>query len=250
MQSQPLPLLRPDIFSDHAGVVAAFSTRRGGVSPAPYASLNLGGNTEDEPKRVEENRRRVLRRLGFESEEVALGGQVHGSAVRYAAEPGFYEATDGLVTDVGGLVLAIQVADCAAVLLADPEAKVIGACHAGWRGAVAGIAGAATEQMRTLGARPERILAYVSPCISVEHFEVGPEVAARFKPAHLRHPDGAPRPFVDLKAAVADQLEEAGLLPEHIEVSEGCTVSDTEAFFSYRAEGGVTGRMMGFIALR
>ena len=248
-QSEPAPL-RPELFRTLPGLVAGFSTRHGGVSRAPYAALNLGLSTDDLPERVQENRRRLFSSVGLSPDRLALAGQVHGAEIKTVDRPGLYRGYDGLVTQTPGLALCISAADCAAVLLADLEAGIVGACHSGWRGTVARIAERTVARMERLGAAPSRLYAYISPCISTEHFEVGEEVAAQFDPAHVyRFPDRE-KPYVDLKAAIAAQLEQAGVLPARIEVSPHCTFAQTEDFFSYRAEEGETGRMMGFIGLQ
>lgn len=244
-----LPLLRPAVFADLPGIVAAFSTRGGGVSASPFDSLNLGFSTGDDEAAVRENRRRLLDALGFKPDALATVGQVHGAHVATVTEPGHTDRHDGLVTDRRGLVLGVLVADCGAVLLADAEASVIGACHAGWRGAVGGIPIVTVEAMRKLGAEPERMRAYVSPCIGPEDFEVGTEVATQFDEPHvLRRPEKT-KPHVDLAGAIVTQLRKMGLRKKSIEV-EGCSTFDTARFFSYRAEGGTTGRMMGVIGMR
>lgn len=241
-----LELLRPDVFAGLEGYVAAFSTRQGGVSRPPFATLNLGLSTGDDPACVQENRRRVGHELGLFPDRWATAGQVHGAEVAIVREPGHVSGVDGLVTDRPGILLAVTVADCAAVLLADPEAGVVGAAHAGWRGAVSGILRRTVETMRRLGARPDRILAYVSPAIGTCHFEVGPEVAEHFPPPVV-HPGPQGRPHVDLKEALRRQLIALGLHSARIEVSPLCTADDPGRFFSFRAQKGQTGRMMGLI---
>ena len=179
---------------------------------------------------------------------VASVGQVHQAAVATVREPGHVPNHDGLVTDVRGLVLSVVAADCALVLLADVEAGVVGACHSGWRGTVAGIVGETVGAMVQLGARPERARAALGPCISAQAFEVGEEVAAEFDDAVvLRRPEW-PRPHVDLRADLVRQLAEAGV--REVEVNGACTVGDNDRFFSYRAESGTPGRMLGFVGLR
>lgn len=242
-------LLRPSVFDDLSSVVAAFSTRAGGVSQPPFDSLNLGFSTGDNEEAVRENRRRLLEAVGFAPDALATVGQVHGANVATVEGPGHTDRHDGLVTKCRGLVLGVPVADCGAVLLADAEAGVVGACHAGWRGAVAGIPAVTVEAMRKLGAEPERIRAYVGPCIGPDDFEVGPEVATQFDEAHVRTSSRTAKPHVDLCGAIVTQLLDTGLDRAHVEV-EGCSTFDTARFFSYRAEGGTTGRMMGLIGLR
>ncbi|NBB99981.1 MAG: peptidoglycan editing factor PgeF [Bacteroidetes bacterium] len=243
-------LLYPDLLHEAApGVAAAFTSRTGGVSKAPFASLNLSVSTGDDEAHVEENRRRALASLGFTPDAMAIAGQVHGIRVQAARAPGFFAATDALVTDTPGVLLSFTAADCAIVLLVDPEADAVGGCHAGWRGAAAGIVSETVQALAALGAQPPRLRAYISPCISVDHFEVGEEVAAQFDSAHVRRPPEAPRPFVDLKGALHHQLTAAGLPTDAIEVAPQCTFAATDTFFSHRAEHGDTGRMMAFIGM-
>ncbi len=244
-----LDLIRPAVFADLPGVVAGFSTRAGGVSKAPFDTLNLGLTTGDEEAAVRENRRRLLDALGFAPEDLATIGQVHGVSVTARTEAGHIKRTDGHVTNRRGIALGITVADCGAVLLADAEAHVAGACHAGWRGAVGGIPTMTVEAMRKLGAEPERMRAYVSPCIGPKDFEVGTEVARQFDEDHVLEREGWAKPHVDLPGAIVTQLLKTGIERAHIEV-EGASTFDTERFFSYRADGGATGRMMGVIGLR
>lgn len=179
---------------------------------------------------------------------VASVGQVHEARVASVTEAGHVPAHDGLVTDVPGLLLTVVAADCGLVLLADVEAGVGGACHSGWRGTVANIAGETVRAMGRLGAEPERMRAYVGPCISADAFEVGEEVAAHFPEAEVVRRESWLRPHVDLKAALQRQLAEAGVT--HVEVDAGCTVVDNGRFYSYRAEAGTAGRIVGFVGLR
>ena len=244
------PVLRPRIFADVPSVTAGVSTRHGGVSGPPYDTLNLGRHVGDDPSCVEENRRRFCASLDTDPAWLATAGQVHGSTVRVIDAPRHEPFCDGLVTTTPGLLLAIATADCAAVLLADPVNRVAAACHAGWRGAVARIAADTVTTMTDCGADPAQIRAHVSPCISLDAFEVGPEVAARFDEAVVHRRDDWPRPHVDLKAALRRQLADAGVTPDAIEVSERGTAQETDDFFSHSASGGTTGRMFGAVVLR
>lgn len=244
------PVLRPRIFADVPSVTAGVSTRHGGVSGPPYDTLNLGRHVGDDPSCVEENRRRFCASLDTDPAWLATAGQIHGATVRVIDAPRHEPFCDGIVTTTPNLLLSIATADCAAVLLADPHNRVAGACHAGWRGTAARIAARTVASMTEEGADPSRIRAHVGPCISVEVFEVGPEVAAQFDDAVVHRPDDTTNPHVDLKAALRRQLEAAGLHPDAIEVSDRCTMQETDDFFSYRASGGETGRMFGAIVLR
>lgn len=242
-----LSLLRPAVFAAAPGLVAACTTRHGGVSAPPYDTLNLALHVGDANDAVAANRRRLGDALGLGPERWVTADQVHGARVATVAAPGPVAATDGLVTRTPGLLLTIAVADCAAVLLADVEAGVVGACHAGWRGAVGGVVGATVRAMQALGAEAARLRAYVGPCIGPASFEVGPEVAARFGAAHVVRPAGAARPHVDLPGALRAQLRAAGLPEGAVETSGHDTMDEAGRFFSYRASGGTTGRMLGVI---
>ena len=178
---------------------------------------------------------------------VASVGQVHGAGVAVVRQGGHVAAHDALVTDVPGLLLTVLAADCALVLFADAEAGVVGACHSGWRGTVAEIAGATVAAMEHLGARAERIRAAIGPCISAEAFETGEEVAAQFPASSVVRRPEWPRPHVDLRTDLARQLAAAGV--GTAETVGGCTVGDAERFYSYRADNGRTGRMVGFVGL-
>ncbi len=241
--------IRPPVFQRARGIIAAFSTRAGGVSQGPWDSLNLGDSVGDAPDHVARNRMRFFLALGLDPSRVAFAGQVHGTTVRVVNEPGLFPECDGLVTSTNTLTLALQGADCAIVLLADPHAGVIGAAHAGWRGFLSGIVPSTVERMFTMGARPDRTVAYTSPCISVDHFEVGEEVAERFPPALVRRDPGRRKPHLDLKRGLRGQLLELGLRDPHIEIDPACTASRPEQFFSHRASIGLAGRHLGVISL-
>jgi len=226
-------MLRPAVFADLPALVAGFTTR-------DFAPPEEGA--------LDDARRRLGAAFGFPA--VASVGQVHGSDVATVREGGHTPAHDGLVTDRPGLLLTVVSADCALVLLADAEAGVVGACHSGWRGTVADVVGRTVAAMQRLGAEPARVRAYVGPCISAEAFEVGEEVAAQFAEGHVVRRPGWPRPHVDLKGAIAAQLRAAGVPEAQTEVDAACTASDTARFYSYRAEGGTPGRLIGFIGRR
>ncbi len=242
-------ILEPALFEDHPDIRGAFSTRVGGVSEGPYWSLNLGLSTGDEEANVLENRQRFCERLGITTDQLALAGQVHGSSVKQVDTPGLFPGVDGLVTTEQDIMLAITAADCAAVLMADDIAGVAGACHAGWRGVSGGVVVSTVRSMEHCGADVTQIKAYISPCITVDHFEVGPEVAEKFDEDVVVNWPDEQRPHVDLKAAIAKQLRLTGIVPENFEISPFCTYEDNDRFYSYRAQEGVCGRMLGVIGL-
>ncbi|HLR33376.1 MAG TPA: polyphenol oxidase family protein, partial [Fodinibius sp.] len=152
------------------------------------------------------------------------------------------------ITTIPGLVLAIQVADCAAVLLWDASNHIVGAFHAGWRGAAAGIIPKGIQMMKRRGAEAGSLKAFVSPCISLQNFEVGPEVSALF-PSSFIDEDHFQRPHVDLKGFIKSQLREQGIPASNIEVRGECTVDGRDSYYSFRREGAESGRMMALIRM-
>lgn len=217
-----------------------FSTRRGGVSEGPFDSLNLGRLTADEPERVDENRRRLLREAGGEPERLTLNRQTHSSTVRRARAGERGEPGDGLWTEEPGVPLLALTADCLPVALARRQGERPGAAvlHVGWRGLLLGVveAGAAA-----LGGRQA---AAIGPGIGPCCFEVGEEVAAPFRArfgAEVVHGRA-----VDLWAAAERALRDAGV--EDVERVDLCTACHPELFFSHRRDRGVTGRQ-GVVAL-
>src|SRR5512143_4249155 len=211
-----------------------FTTRSGGASSGPFASLNLGGGVGDDPPRVAENWARLERETGLRFARVR---QVHGArAVRADAPTAPALEADVVVTRAPGVAACVSVADCVPVLLADPETGAVAAVHAGWRGT---IARAAAEGVRALareaGAPASRLVAAVGPSIGPCCYEVSADLAARFResfgPDAVR--DGrAPR--LDLWAANAAALRAAGLSPGRIDVLGRCTSCERELFFSHR----------------
>ncbi|MBL7774992.1 MAG: peptidoglycan editing factor PgeF [Saprospiraceae bacterium] len=243
-------LYRPEIFKSFSELTAAESTREGGVSPAPYASLNLGINTGDTPENVAENRRRFCQALQFAPEQLAWSKQVHGAEIRLAVAPGGSEGFDALITNTPGVLVAVSVADCAPVLVYDPRRRAVAAIHAGWRGAAAGILGKTLEAMaQHFGTRPGDCLAFIGTCIDECSFEVGVEVAAAFAPDYWRFDPASGKYFVDLKKNCAGQLENFGVPTGQISVSPFSTVLHNDRYFSHRNENGTTGRMLAVVGL-
>jgi len=240
-------MLRPEGWTDIDGLGAGFTTRSGGVSSGDYDSMNLGLSTQDDPENVRINRHKAAESLGFTGDDLAIAGQVHGSEVMHVTEPGLYPGIDGLVTDSSGILLAMSAADCAAVLMVDPVSRVIGACHAGWRGCVGGVVESTIAGMQKLGAQTAELRAWISPCIGRASFEVGEEVAEQFPESVVHRRPDWPRPHVDLAEAIRLRLVAAGCDPLTVTASGRCTMQEPDLFFSYRAEKGRTGRMMGLI---
>ncbi len=166
-----------------SGIRHAFFTRAGGASEGLYASLNCGPGSADRPEAVAENRRRAAAAIGIGEAALTTAWQVHGRDVLTLTEPipqANRPKVDGFVTGRPGIGLGVLAADCTPVLFADAEARVIGACHAGWKGALAGITDATVEAMEAIGARRGRMIAAIGPAIRQASYEVGPELRAAF----------------------------------------------------------------------
>lgn len=223
------------------GIRHGFMTRAGGVSEGIYASLNCGLGSDDDLERVRENRRRVLRMADIPAKTLLTAHQVHSPDVLVVEEEwhdGPRPKVDALVTRRANIAIAASSADCVPVLFADPEARVVGAAHAGWRGALTGVLQATVKQMCALGAKPERIRAGVGPCIGPASYEVGPEFPAPFlaqDPAHARFFRPAKRAghhMFDLEGYVAAAL--AAMKLAEIEVAHRDTCAEEGTLFSYR----------------
>jgi polyphenol oxidase len=237
------------------GFVHGFPERTGGVSTGARTSLNLGKRWGDGPEVVEENRRLLAAHAGYDPADLQATRHVHGTAVWAVGEPLAADAEfDGLVCDRPGPVIGAFAADCVPILFADPEARVIGACHAGWRGTVNGVAATTIARMTELGAQPARIRVALGPSIGPCCFEVGPEVVAEFTAAFGNVPalvvQGPHKAHIDLRVALRTSLERAGVAHDHIDDQPPCTKCEPDRFFSYRRDGKDGGVHMAFIALR
>ena len=224
-----------------SGVTHAFFTRQGGVSEGVYASLNGGVGSRDAPEAVAENRARMAAALGLPADRLAVPYQIHSPDVVAISDHWFPDARprcDGVVTATSGLALGVTGADCGMILFADPKARVIGAAHAGWKGALAGVVEATVAAMARLGARRGDIAAALGPCIAQKSYEVGPEFVAAFAAAG----EDARRFFIpsrkaghsmfDLKAYIAERAARADV--GRFEDLKLDTCADEALFFSYR----------------
>lgn len=251
----------PLVVSGHmpAGFRHGFTTRAGGISAPPFDSLNLGWKWGDDPGNVGENQRRLQAASGATT--LLRVSQVHGDRilrVRRSDDPATVagEKADGLCTDEPGVGLSVHVADCTPMLMACARTGACIALHAGWRGTVAGMAGAGVEALIShFGCRPADLHVALGPCIGPCCFEVGDEVVDAFIAAMpgdgtsgviISH--SGRKAHIDLRALQRVQLAKAGVLPQHIDASTDCTVCDPSGrFFSYRRAGSATGQSVGFI---
>jgi polyphenol oxidase len=229
------------ILDDYAGSRHAFFTRQGGVSSGPYQSLNCGFGSGDAAQSVAQNRRIAMERLGLPADRLVTCRQIHSATVVTVEKPWPPAAApnaDGLVTRVPGVALGVLTADCAPILFHDPVAKVIGAAHGGWRGALGGIIEAVVGRMEAIGAEGSRICAAVGPCIGRASYEVGPEFPEQFaaeNPTSTSFFTPAQRPghsMFELSGYIEYRLARAGVAA--VERALYDTLSEEERFFSYR----------------
>lgn len=233
-------------------------TRQGGVSPAPWASLNLGGTVGDSVDAVRQNHELMLGALGLNRAQSVTTWQVHSADVVVALHPirgrRWLAQADGIVTDRADVSLVMRYADCTPLLFHDPVQGVIGIAHAGWRGTVKGVGANVVKAMQKFyGSKPANIQALIGPTISPQCFQVGEEVVEAVY-RHFGTLDGLMTrdpadntAYVDLWAANQRDLERAGV--EQIEILKLCTMQRTDEFFSHRAEKGRTGRFGAVISL-
>lgn len=253
-------MLTVDSLSNTVRIRHAFFTRTGGVSEGIYASLNCGLGSGDDPESIRTNRARAMSRLGLAEADLATVRQVHSARAVVVDRPwpdADRPGADGLVTNRPGVALGILTADCAPVLFADSEAGVIGAAHAGWRGAWSGVLASTLGAMTKLGARPERISAAVGPCIRQPSYEVSDDFRRQFvedeaATAVLFVPSTRPGHWrFDLAGYVERRLHAMDI--GHVTVLPHDTFADEETFFSFRRVtlngGGDYGRMLAAIAL-
>lgn len=256
-----LSYLRPD-WADRHDFRGGFTTRNGGVSRPPYNSLNLGLNTDDLRPAVEGNRSTLARSFDVAPHLLLTVRQVHGTDILVVDTPNpdlsHFQSVeaDAIISNQPGMMFGILVADCYPVLLWEPERQVAAAVHVGWRGAAAGILGRTIKAMNQhFGIRAEELLAAIGPGIPAAHYEVDRPVRQAFEEGSghwgqiAREGGGVGRWQLDLQASCRLQLETAGVRPAVIDTCADNTYDQKELFFSFRRDGGKTGRQMGFVVL-
>lgn len=254
--------LSPQIFAAAGVALQGFTTRHEGVSRPPYNSLNLGTNTLDSPHNVKGNRSLLARSFGTRTEQLVTVKQVHGTDLLVIDTPNpdyshFLKLEcDGIVTNQPGVMVGVCVADCVPLLLLDPVQKVAAALHAGWKGTAAEIGRKGVEALvKMFGSVPADILAAVGPGIGPCCYEVDTPVMEAFKKNGsgwdlFAVKKGEGKWGLDLAAANRHQLMLAGLQEAHIESAGQCVSCTPDLYYSYRRDGGDTGRQMGFIMLK
>lgn len=243
------------------GIRHGFFGREGGVSEGIYASLNCGYGSGDHMEKVRENRTRVALHLGGAEPDLITCYQIHSSTCVAVETPWARDAApqaDAMVTRNSGIILSVLTADCAPILFADANAGVIGAAHAGWKGAYSGVVEATVSQMESLGASRANIMAAIGPCIGQPSYEVGPEFVARLveqsadNAVYFTSPHGDDKAFFDLRGYVKNTLYLSGI--KQIFTSDHDTRAEEGAYYSYRRttlrQEGTYGRQIACITLR
>jgi YfiH family protein len=253
--------LEPELLKSAGVSVQGFTTRHEGVSRAPYNSLNLGLNTFDSPHSVQGNRSLLARSFGAKAEKFVMVNQCHGCDILVIDEPNPDYAhfqkieCDGIITNQPRVMIAVGVADCVPLILLDPVKRVAAVLHAGWKGSAANIAAKGVNSLvKFFGSDRSRILAAIGPAIGPCCYEVDKKVCDAFSSSgvdwsEVSSESGAGKWRLDLGRANQLQLLDAGLLPGNIDTTDKCVSCDHDRFFSYRRDGGETGRQAGFIML-
>lgn len=260
------PFLQALLLGACPGIDHAFSTRAGGCSRPPFDSLNLAYHTGDDHDFVMENRRRFFKRWDYGPESLTAGRQVHGTGISYVtgrergygAAPGTSLADcDALVTDIPEAVLGAFAADCLLLFFVEPALPVIALAHAGWRGTLGGMAPKVVAFLQERFAiQPHRLLVAIGPSICKRCYAVGSDLAHSFAgegwagPPYLEPRSSGGLFSLDLAAINFEQLLRAGLVADNIAACNWCTSCRPDLFFSHRRDGGATGRMIGFLAIR
>lgn len=262
-----VPFLTFPSFSDIPWILHGFSTRLGGVSEGELYSMNLSFTRGDEPERVRENYRRIAGAVGFDVNDMVFSYQTHTNHVRVVTEAdrgkGYgrerdYKDVDGMVTNVPGLVLVTFYADCVPLGFVDPVHRAIGLSHSGWRGTVSDIAGVTVETMkREYGTDPADVLAIIGPSICRTCYEVSEDVVACIRENYpekmwplLFDTKENGKYQLDLWEVCRQNMIRAGILPEHISVTDLCTCCNPDFLFSHRASGGRRGNLAAFLEIR
>jgi purine-nucleoside/S-methyl-5'-thioadenosine phosphorylase / adenosine deaminase len=234
-------MLQALALNELGGIRHGFFTRAGGVSQGVYATLNGGTGSNDAPEKVAENRARMAAALGVAADHFLTAYQIHSPDVVVVEKPWTHETrprADAIVTRTPGLAIGVSTADCGPLLLADAKARVIGAAHAGWRGALTGVIESVIAAMEKIGAERSRITAALGPTIRQPSYEVGPEFVERFVKAcaanepFFKPSENAGHAMFDLCGYIARRIERAGIAA--FEDLGLCTFAEPECFFSYR----------------
>lgn len=258
-----VPILQAVNLAAEEGVLHGFTTRLGGVSEAPFESMNMSMTRNDPPINVDENFTRLCNAYDLDYNSLAIVNHEHGTnIIRIDVSHGGkglyrmpFKPCDGFVTNDPGVVPVTIHADCSAVFVYDPQLKAVGLAHAGWKGTLGRIAQKLVEKMSDeFGTKPENLVAAIGPCICFDCFEVDEELAQRFKNEFksdwIAKQGAAGKAYVDLRGALAIQLLDAHVRPEHMSIMNLCTYENKDLLFSYRRDSDGAGAMAAFMKLK
>ena len=245
------PQLKPHLFKifRDCNIVHAFSTRKGGYSTGSFESLNLGLSTKDLNSNVEKNRMAFFHHLNLKSYNLAIPKQVHSDRVQAVYKAGIYLDTDALITNIPGVALTIQTADCFPVFIYEPAQHACALVHSGWRGTAKNIVGLTINNLcEEFKCNPDKMLVAIGAGIQQHNYQVDLKTAQHFESQYLT-PDGKDHFKLNIQANIINQLENAGVKHDNIEEDKRCTYDHIDLFYSYRRDGINSGRMMGIIRL-
>ena len=241
--------LQFQIFQEFPNLKQAFSTRTGGVSRAPYDSLNLGLHSGDHFPDVKKNRKLFFQHMGIEGDHVVYPEQTHSANIAVVIEPGTVQNCDALITNKTNLFLSIQTADCFPVFLFDPDKSVVALVHSGWRGTAQNIVGKTLIRLQGIfNSNTTNLLAAIGPGVLQRNYQVDTLVAKHFSDTYLIK-DGPGHFKLDIRQAIYNQLLDGGVQTGNIEIIPVCSFEEKGLFYSYRRDGQKSGRMMGIIGL-
>lgn len=237
-------------FNSPFNIQAAISTRSGGVSTGQFASFNLGKSSGEDLLLVNKNREIYAEWFGVKPEKMVFAFQCHGSRIETVSSAGEFTDVDGFMTQTPGLVLNVSIADCFPVWFHDVKTGWVAISHCGWRGIAKGIHKLQIQKLLETGSQIENIQVVIGPGIRLCHFEVGGEVAECFPLRFIKESETIGKFFVDLPGIIRQDLLDLGVWQKNIEDMDRCTYCEPDTFYSYRRDGGITGRMIAGIMLK
>jgi polyphenol oxidase len=244
-----MEIIRSKLLSAYPEIIFGMSTRNGGVSPGKFG-LNMGFHVGDENENVHANRKLFFNALGVDVKNIVFPQQEHTNNVHVCDSVIEYKKCDALVTSKENVFLAISIADCTPVILFDPILRVVAGIHAGWKGTSQRITEKAVNVLKNqFGVLSKNIIAFVGPSAGICCYEVGEEVAIQF-PSDCVIQKNNGKYLLDVKQTNMHQLLENGVLKQHIEVNEDCTISRPDMYHSFRRDGKGSGRMLAVIGIK
>lgn len=241
-------IVKSEVFKNHPELIFGFSTKIGGDKKEPYC-FNMSLSVGDDENKVKGNRDLFFKALGLETENVAIQNQIHDTGITIVQNGGVYQINDALITNKTGLGLAVSSADCTTIFIFDKQNKIIAGVHSGWRGTSKKILSFTIKKLKqTFNTKPENIIAFIGPSISLKNYGVSSEVAEQFDEKYL-HQSGD-KFLLDVSVVNYDILLNYGVKKENIERAQLCSFEEQYLLHSYRRDGKISGRALGVIAMK